>query len=249
MWHKIIDNWKIIVAVIIIVLVPILLNYILLLRIGISEQWLIGDSESWLSFWGTYIGSIGTLLMVFITYKTLKQNNEQLNELKRQWEEEHRPQIVFSIFKYRGHLGIRIKNSGKRRATNIRITFNEDFINAIFSPELKRMIKNIENGPFSIDAGESKHIIIGTCDDIHRGWRNKGVIIKIKGDYCSNKYKIDETFCMDDYLIFKFAEVKDALWEIADGISSPNSKHKSIQTNLDIIAKQISRHNGCSAGH
>ena len=43
---------------------------------------------------------------------------------------------------------------------------------------------------------------------------------------------------MEDFITQRFMEVKDALWEIADGLSCPNSDHYTIQKSLDIIAKK-----------
>lgn len=237
MWHKIINNWKFIVVGIIIVLAPILLNFILLLQIGIPEQLIIGDSKLWLSFWGTYIGSIGTILMVFITYKTLKQNNEQLDELKRQWEDEHRPRINISIAIYRKALFIKIKNIGVGNATNIKLSFNKDFIMKLPKENYKELYTNVEKRPFSIEPGGAKYILIGFCEDIQKEWENKNVVLNIVGTYCS-KYTINETFCMEDFITQRFMEVKDALWEIADGLSCPNSDHYPIQKSLDVIAKK-----------
>ncbi|MBR1835227.1 MAG: hypothetical protein IJ785_06950 [Bacteroidales bacterium] len=239
MWHKIINNWKYIVVGITIVLTPILLNFILLLQIGIPEQLIVGDSKSWLSFWGTYTGSIGTILMVFITYKTLKQNNEQLDELKRQWEDEHRPRINISIAIYRKALFIKIKNIGVGNATNIKLSFNKDFIMKLPKENYKELYTNVEKRPFSIEPGGAKYIIIGFCEDIQKDWENKNVVLNIVGEYCS-KYTINETFCMEDFITQRFVVVKDALSEIADGLSCPNSNHYPIQQSLDIIAKHTS---------
>lgn len=237
MWHKIINNWKYIVVGITIVLAPILLNFILLLQVGIPEQLIVGDSKSWLSFWGTYIGSIGTILMVFITYKTLKQNNEQLDELKRQWEDERRPRINISIAIYRKALFIKIKNIGVGNATNIKLSFNKDFIMKLPKEKYKDLYLNVEKRPFSIEPGGAKYILIGFCEDIQKEWENKNVVLNIVGKYCS-KYTINETFCMEDFITQRFMEVKDALWEIADGLSCPNSDHYPIQKSLDVIAKK-----------
>lgn len=242
MWHKIINNWKYIVVGITIVLAPILLNFILLLQVGIPEQLIVGDSKSWLSFWGTYIGSIGTILMVFITYKTLKQNNEQLDELKRQWEEEHRPRINISIAIYRKALFIKIKNIGVGNATDIKISFNKDFVDKLPKTKYREMYENVEKRSFTIENGESKYILIGFYQDIQKEWENKNVVLNITGTYCS-KYIINETFHMEDYITQRFVVVKDALSEIADGLSCPNSNHYPIQQSLDIIAKQSSKTN------
>lgn len=242
MWHKIINNWKYVVVGIIIVLAPILLNFILLLQIGIPERLIVGDSKLWLSFWPTYLGAIGTFAMAIMTYKTLKQNNEQLYELKRQWEEEHRPRINISIAIYRKALFIKIKNIGVGNATDIKMSFNKDFIEKLPKAKYKEMYENVEKRSFTIEYGESKYILIGFYQDIQKEWENKNVVLNIVGTYCS-KYTINETFYMEDFITQRFVVVKDALSEIADGLACPNSNHYPIQQSLDIIAKQFSKTN------
>ena len=104
MWHKIINNWKYIVVGIIIVLAPIILNFILLLQIGIPEQLIVGDSKLWLSFWPTYLGALGTFLMAIMTYKTLKQNDKLIKK-------QNTPKLSCSLAIGKDCLYIEIKNS------------------------------------------------------------------------------------------------------------------------------------------
>lgn len=44
--------------------------------------------------WFVALSAIATLFMAGVTYGSLRQNKEQLNELKRQWEEQNTPRIV-----------------------------------------------------------------------------------------------------------------------------------------------------------
>lgn len=230
---------------------PILLNVLLQIKNPISQISIIGDSKDWLSFWSVYIGSIGSIIMAVVAFVTLKQNKsltdqneiliaqnkEQLDELKRQWEEEHRPRINLSIIVYRKAFHIKIKNIGKGNATDIKLSFNKDFIENLLMEEYKEIYKDVEKNPFVIEEGEAKYVFIGFCDDIQNQWNNKHVVLKIYGTYCT-KYHIDETFYMEEFITQRFMDVKDALWEIADGLSCPNSKHYPIQKSLDIIAKK-----------
>jgi len=65
----------------IILLTPILINYILLIESPIQ---IIGKSENWLSFWGTYIASIiSGLITLIVLYATLKQNEINNNLTKK----------------------------------------------------------------------------------------------------------------------------------------------------------------------
>ena len=246
-------KWKTITLITIgFICIPLLLNHLLLLPSIAPQEALIGTPKDWLSFWSAYLGAGGTFLMAFITYRTIKQNDvlvnqnnklinqneKQLSELKRQWEEEHRAKLNCSIIKYRKALGIRIKNIGKNKATDIQITFNNDFIESIPIEKHKEMFRNVERKTFCIEEGEAKYILIGSCNIIQQKWENKDIVLRITGSYCS-KYHIEETFYMKELMTSGFMEVKDALGEIADSISCPNSLHLPIQQSLDIIAKKL----------
>ena len=236
-----------------IILIPIILNFVVILPSPIPEKYIIGSPKDWLSFWAVYIGSIGSLIMAGVAFvtimqnrrmvvqnkKIIAQNKKQLNEIVRQWEEEHRPRINISIAIYRKALFIKIKNIGVGNATDIKMSFNKDFIEKLPKAKYKEMYENVEKRPFSIESGGAKYILIGFCEDIQKEWENKNIILNIKGTYCS-KYTINEIFDMEDFITQRFMEVKDALWEIADGLSCPNSNHYPIQQSLDIIAKHTS---------
>jgi hypothetical protein len=62
-------------------IIPIILNFVLQIP---SHFPIIGDSQTWLSFWASYIGAIASFAMIAVTFLTLKQNQAQLNEIKRQ---------------------------------------------------------------------------------------------------------------------------------------------------------------------
>lgn len=233
-----------------IIVIPIILNFIINIPSPIPQKYIIGDTKDWLSFWGVYIGSIGSFMMVVVAFFTLiqnyrtvqqnevlmAQNKEQLDELKRQWEEEHRPRINISIIVYRKAFFIKIKNIGKGNATDIKITFNKEFIDNLLKEEYKQMYCAVEERAFVTEEGEAKYLFVGFCDDIYNNWNGKNVVLKILGTYC-NKYHIDETFYMEEFVKQRFMHVKDALWEIADGLSCPNNAHYPIQQSLGIIAK------------
>lgn len=249
--QKIRNKWYIgILCVVIFITLPILLNFILLISSFVPEQWIIGTPKDWLAFWSVYLGAAGTLLMAYAAFRTIrqndaivnqnkiliKQNSNQLTELKRQWEEDHRPLINLSIIIYRQSFYIKIKNIGKENATDIKISFNKDFIERLPKEKFKEMYMNVEKRPFIIESGEAKYLFIGFCEDIRKEWENKNVTVSVAGTYCS-KYDINYTFNMDDFITQRFMSVKDALWEIADGLSCPNKDHYPIQQSLDIIAR------------
>lgn len=109
----------IIVGIIVILAFPILLNYLILQPAHFP---VVGEPVNWLMFWPTYIGAFASIGMILFTYKTLKHNKEQLNEIKRQWEEEHKPEIVAYLVGHNNYFYLCVKNISKSSAKNIYIT-------------------------------------------------------------------------------------------------------------------------------
>lgn len=88
--------------------------------------------KKWTVFWGTYLSAIASFAMVFITWKTLGQ-------MKKQWEDEHRPLLEFYFIKgtlpmdkdkypVEGHK-IEVLNIGKSPATELNFSISQEIIN------------------------------------------------------------------------------------------------------------------------
>lgn len=81
-----------------------------------------------LSALATAASAIVTAIMVWYTRKTLRLSEKQLEQLKRQWNEEHRPLLVFNTEYKNGMLFLCVENKGTVQVKNIRIIVAEDFI-------------------------------------------------------------------------------------------------------------------------
>lgn len=89
------SNWVWIVFILfLLTFFPFLLNILLL-----SERcWeVIGGPKEWLAFWPSYLSAIASAVMIGYTAMTLKNNKSQLDELKRQWDEDHTPNVSVSF--------------------------------------------------------------------------------------------------------------------------------------------------------
>lgn len=77
------DNhkWFLIWGGLIIVTLPIALNYILLIPLNAN---IVGDSTHWLSFWGGYLGAIISSAVAFIILYIQYRNNKKENTKNRQ---------------------------------------------------------------------------------------------------------------------------------------------------------------------
>lgn len=99
-----------IIFILAILAMPIVLNFSLQLP---SIVKVIGDAQTWLSFWASFIGAISSFAMIAVTYHTLQQNQSQLDEIKRQWEEEHRPFLSCRVIVYKKAFFLQIHNPSK----------------------------------------------------------------------------------------------------------------------------------------
>ena len=89
------SNWRWMLFILFCLLVfPYILNKLIL----IDRYWnIVGGPKEWLVFWPSYLSALASAVMIAYTAMTLKNNKEQLDELKRQWEEEHKPNVSVSF--------------------------------------------------------------------------------------------------------------------------------------------------------
>lgn len=176
------------------------------------------------------ISAFASFAMVVITWFSLRL-------MKRQWNEEKRPRLNFSIAISQVWYVLKISNIGKQNAYNIDIDFNQEFID-ILSPVRKSSFERLETKSFAIEAGCSKYYLISSCEE----WKSACSEIIVKGKYC-NKYKIDEKIYIDEFITDSLI-VNDALTTdigyIKKGLIVQNDKYYPIQKSLDIIAKKLS---------
>ncbi len=226
------------VALVVCLLFPFALNW-LLLREAIVP--VVGDGATWLSFWPVYLSAIASFGMIFFTYLSLQQNKKQIEELRRQREEEERARLVFSVIVYQTAFMLKISNIGKRNVFNAIINFNEDFLNELIEKRFQEGFRQL-NKPFFVEVGTSRYLYIGHCPKVNNAWKEKQVVIKMKGSYNDN-YTIDEVIDMSWFLDKTFIEVQGDLETTMNymkkGLIVQNNEYMPVQKSLDIIAKSI----------
>lgn len=94
-------KWTIIVSVIAALCFPFFLNWIVMQHTSCEVA---GKPETWIAFWPSYLSAIASFGMIALTAiallfnnETLKNNKAQLDELKRQWDEDHTPSVSVSF--------------------------------------------------------------------------------------------------------------------------------------------------------
>jgi hypothetical protein len=189
------------------------------------------------------ISAIASFAMVFFTGLSLWQ-------MRRQWEDERRPNLNFSVEAYRGEWYVlKISNTGKRDAYNINLNFNQEFIDSLINEKTKNTYKGLQDKPFTIEGGSCKYYMIQEVENSQNRRKNlankKYNKIKITGKYC-NKYIINVDICIDEYITGKLIvndELTTCVEYIKKGLIVQNDQYYPIQKSLDVIAKSLSQNN------
>ncbi len=208
-------------------IIPLGINLLISLPKNILPFHVVGNDISWLSFWAAYLSAAATFIMVIFTWLTIKQNGEQLDELKRQWKEEHRARLSFSIVSKQGIFMLKIANVGKETAYNIRLTFSDQFIESLLSNSTKEIYRKLNGKSFIIEPYTDKYYYLApiygissvkfhrtnevfSAEEINK-WLDvfRYIPIKINGTYC-DIYHISETLKLDNYLLMNLV-VNDEL--------------------------------------
>jgi hypothetical protein len=192
------------------------------------------------------ISSIVSCGVIITTLVTLRYNKRQLNEFKRQWEEENRARLNFSVVSIHGWILLKITNVGKRNAYNIKLHFDDEFISKLFSKCAQNVYKDLQSINLAIEPGKSNYYDISPCysnptekytyesketfmGDFVNKWLTDNINFKIhiEGSYC-DRYIINENFSISNF-ITKSMVVKDDASLALEGIKKE----------LDIISSMI----------
>ena len=228
--------WIIVTVVALLLLFPFLLNWLLLKNAIVP---VVGDGTVWLSFWPVYLSAIASFGMIYFTYRSLQQNKKQIEELKKQREEEERARLVFSVIVYQTSFILKISNIGRKNVFNAIIHFNEDFLDSLIEKRFQDGYRQLSK-PFFVEAGTSRHLYIGHCPDVNEAWKDKHVVIKMKGSY-NGVYTIDEEIDMSLFLDKTFIVVQGDLETTMSYIKKGlvNTSYSPIQISMDRIAKSL----------
>lgn len=188
------------------------------------------------------IGAIASFVMVIVTFVTLRQNKKQIDELKRQWDEQNRPDITFKIIQSDYFICLQILNVGNAKAYDIFFEFNKEFIDLlkVEGTSLSMTDSAIETFPLDLVKGQAKSYplfirIEGMPDSILK------TMINIRGGY-NGKYEISQKFKIEDFIF----EEKDSINVLNDTVKSLTKEVASINTAINSInnnntLKDISR--------
>ena len=206
-------------AIAAIVIIPLLINYFIQIPAVLP---IVGEPVNWLMFWPTYLGAVASSVMIFVTYMTLKQNKEQLQEMKRQWDEEHKPQLAAHIYGYGQLFYIRVKNISKVSVNKVSMSFTHDPQNE-FILNYDAWKQKLSNINFSIEPNDFLDIEVPASfyiGEIYTDFIGLSFSFNDSYQYNVNLYFAEATVCN-----FRFEN--QALLETIDKVSE-TIKNKTI---------------------
>jgi hypothetical protein len=233
-------HWIVGIVIVACVLFPFFLNWVLQKESFVA---VVGDSVTWLSFWPVYLSAIASFGMIYMTFLSLRQNKKQLEELRRQREDDERARLVFSVVVYQYAFMLKISNIGKRNVYKATIHFNEDFLDELLEEKYQEGYRQLSK-PFFVEAGKSRYLLIGWCQDINDAWKNKHVVIRMNGSY-NSVYEVKEELDMNLFLDKTFmvvqGDLETTVGHIKKGLVVQNNSYWPVQKSLDAIAKSLAK--------
>lgn len=149
----------------------------------------------WLMVGITAVYVIATIFICSANIRSAKATREQVAEVKRQYEEEHRPYISYQfIFERRTTYGMRFTNYGRRVANHVQIKFNQEFLDSISKNQFSDKLNKQRGKEFTLGIGQSYDIYFGT-DEFRNNLDMKPIIGEIQYEDTLTTYR--ETFEID----------------------------------------------------
>lgn len=207
----------------IIILFPFILNAIVIHE-NIWET--AGEPKDWLFFWPSYLSSIASAAMITYTAKTLIYNEKllenniaQLEEIKKQWAEEHTPDVVCSFFMLNNEGYIRLKNISNIELRNLTIKLtkapSDDIKEMIYNYD--KLVCDIESMHLNIEPHGIRDIVISKSFyyDI-----NQNDYIGIHLDYNEKYHKDYNVYFLSNYLVNNNVIEEEKIKKIDDLVSA-----------------------------
>ena len=156
----------------------------------------------WLMVVITCIYVVATIFICIYNYKSAKASKEQLAEMKKQYNEENRPNIeVEFIYERRSWYGLRFINHGRRTAQDVHIQLDQKFIDSLPKENFRLLLTKQKDKKCIIGVGQHYDLFIGGNE--LRGYPNMipvtGVITyRSSGAIYSSDISVD----LENYITF-----------------------------------------------
>lgn len=176
-------NLWVLIIVFILLILPLFINYC---YSWTTDCWILYKPSDWTTFWATYIAAIASFAMVVITWRTLVQNKEQLEEMKRQWKEQNTPKISCTLEKDSECVLVELCNTSPVPAHKVSVRITNNTGKNIY--RFDKICEWLENMTFEIPPFSSKQIpivITPYVDGDYEGY------LSVEAYYCGIQDRFD----------------------------------------------------------
>ena len=165
--------------------------------------------SEWIMVGITAIYVIATILICLFNYRSAMATRKQVQEQKRQFDEVNRPNIDITFECIRnGLICIKIENTGRKLAKNVKLVFNKDFIESIqkIGVNTKSLIE-LSRSIFTLGIGQK--LFADICSDIYLK-QYKGSLLKIDFSYEDNQQQLYTDHAIIDLNQYNWVEKYDS---------------------------------------
>ena len=126
--------------------------------------------SEWILVGITAIYVIATILICIFSYRSAKGTREQVQEQKRQFDEVNRPNIDITFECIRnGLICLKLENTGRKLAQNIKLAFNKDFIECMKKIDYaEETLIELSKSIFRLGIGQKWFACICTDEDLKK---------------------------------------------------------------------------------
>lgn len=190
----------------------------------------------WMMVLITSVYVIATIFICYYNSKSAKAAKAQLDEMRKQYDEENRPYITAElIYDKRSFYGVRFSNHGKRIANNVSISIDQSFLDCISETSYRNRLEG--------EKGKTCVIGINQCYTMYFGsnqYRAQSSKPPLSGSVtytCGNK-TYQEPFCID---VENYATIFSVNSETEDVLKTMKQQTKALTRISDMLYALISK--------
>lgn len=148
----------------------------------------------------TIVYVIATILICRANQQSAKASLKQIEEAKAEFEEMNRAVVTVDLETIRGGLTVlKIINSGKRCATNVKVQINNDFIENLPDELGQECLTKLSKAEFLMGCGQSKYVFV-CAKPAFKNAAKKELHIKVEYKDGNNMYSEAIIIDMNQYL-------------------------------------------------
>lgn len=99
-------------------------------------------------------------IMAIATFWTIYESRRQFKEMKRQWDEDHRPRLIISVISTDDYFMFKVENIGRDLAKNVKFKFNAFLKERLVSKSSCEYFRSIEDKVYHLSPGANKYFMI-----------------------------------------------------------------------------------------